>query len=538
MPLVELAPPSGGVLNYKFRWQMSFTNNDADFFDILPLETGPTYDPPAITQTTYYRRLVESVSTRTGVSCVVGGKDKFVTITVNPLPEVIFSGLPDLCEGQTLTLHIELTAGRAPIEYDYSAGSDTFLNLAGTASTDIQFANFSQTQTYKLLRVKDANGCVALDVPQTVTTNVIKINSDFQVLAPDAQCSGGTFTFQYTVEPNVEYRWDFGDGTPPPAPFGPLPPGDPGLGTKIVTHPFTAGSTQAKTYYPVKLTAKTLACGEKSSTNSITVFPRITLNIIPGDPILCSGESIRFKDQSEGVDVGHWYYHEVGKTDRIDERTGPFPEVNFVMTNNTTSNPILYEVVYEASNSDGCSDVYKKEVKVYRGITAAIGAVPDPASPFVGGISTVQIINNSTPLDPTQFEYTWDFDDIKASPPNATGVGPFTVDYFSPGTKNVTLKAVNIAARDIDNKFCVSPASKAIYIDLPLLKAAFKATPLAACFPVDITVENLSPGADTFYWELYDQNGLVTTSNLREPVFRILKPGKYDIYLTASFLAT
>ncbi|SHG50449.1 gliding motility-associated C-terminal domain-containing protein [Chryseolinea serpens] len=533
--IIEQAPPSGGVLNYKFRWQMSFTNNDADFFDILPAETGPTYDPPAITQTTYYRRLVESVSTRTGVSCDVKGKDNIVKVTVNPLPEVLFSGASQLCEGLTLVLNIQLNVGRAPIEYDYSAGSDTYVNLAGTASTNIEIPNFSQTQTYKLLRVKDANGCVATDVPQTVTTNVIKINSDFQVLAPDAQCSGGTFTFQWFVEPDVTYTWDYTDGSQDV-----FLPGSIGLGTQTVSHVFTAGSTQNNTIYPVKLTASNpgSGCSDKFSTNPIKVFPRVSLNITPGDPILCSGESIRFKDQSEGVDIGHWYYHEIGKTDRLDERTGPLPDVTFVMTNNTTTNPIVYEVVYEANNNEGCGDVYKKEVKVYRGVTAAIGNVPDPPSPFVGGVSTVQFINNSTPVDPTQFEYTWDFDDIKATPPSANGAGPFTVDYFSPGVKNVILKAVNIDARDIDNKQCVSAVSKPINIELPLLKAAFKATPLAACFPVDITVENLSPGADTFYWELYDQNGLVTTSNLREPVFRILKPGKYDIYLTASFLAT
>jgi gliding motility-associated-like protein len=73
---------------------------------------------------------------------------------------------------------------------------------------------------------------------------------------------------------------------------------------------------------------------------------------------------------------------------------------------------------------------------------------------------------------------------------------------------------------------------------LPTVGAAFKATPLAACFPVNITVTNLSPGADTFEWELYSQSGLVATSNLREPVFRILTPGVYDIYLTASYYAT
>jgi gliding motility-associated-like protein len=199
---------------------------------------------------------------------------------------------------------------------------------------------------------------------------------------------------------------------------------------------------------------------------------------------------------------------------------------------------MYYEVIYEAANNEGCTAQYMEEVKVYRGIAAGIIANPDPPTPFTGGTSTVTFTNNSAPLDAAAFEYTWDFGDIKATPPNGTGTANFTVDYFSPGMKDVRLTAINIDARDIDNKTCQSVATKQINIQLPMLGAAFKATPLAACFPADITVENLSPGADTFFWEIYDQTGLVTTSTLRNPVFRILKPGVYDIYLTATFYAT
>ncbi|AYB33860.1 PKD domain-containing protein [Chryseolinea soli] len=526
----EIFPPSGGVGNYKMKWQFT-TDPATGWLDLLPPVTTATYNPPRITETTYYRRLVESVSLRTGTSCVVRGDGNIVKVTVNPLPHVTLTGPSEVCQGDGFNLGI--TTNNVAIEYDYSVGGTTFVGLTGTDPT-IPIGNFQHDETYTLLRAKDIlTGCLSPDVPQTKVITIIKINTDFDVLAPDAQCSGGEFSFQWVAEQGVKYTWIWSDGQQDI-----INPGDVPLGPNIRKHIFTSGSTTTPTVYPVRLQAENALCLPKFTSKPITVFPTIALNIAPGDPILCSGESIRFKDQSEGVDIGKWYYHEIGKTDRLDERTGPLPDVNFVMTNNTTTNPIVYEFVYEASNSEGCSDVYKKEVKVYRGVTAAIGNVPDPPSPFVGGISTVQFINNSTPVDPTQFEYTWDFDDIKATPPTANGAGPFTVDYFSPGVKNVILKAVNIDALAIDNKQCMSVVSKPINIELPLLKAAFKATPLAACFPVDITIENLSPGADTFYWELYDQNGLVTTSNLREPVFRILKPGKYDIYLTASFLAT
>ena len=534
LEIQQLVPAFGGVGNYEYQWQLSLTgsSNDADWIDI-PGATSTTYDPALLAQTTYFRRLTQSVSVRTGVACELLGKDNIVEVLINPLPVASFNGPSEVCQGEAFALQLGISAGTAPIEYDYSAGATTFLNLIGTDNTAIPISNFQQSTTYTLLRVKDLNGCLATNVPQSVTVDIIKINPDFTVLAPTAQCSGGEFSFEWVAEQGVTYTWIWSDGQQDIINAGDIP-----LGVNVITHIFTAGSTESTTVYPVRLQAENALCAPKFATKPITVFPTIVLNIIPGDPILCSGESIRFVDQSAGVDIGKWYYQELGTTNQQEIRPGPVPDLTYVMNNTTTTNPLLYEVVYEASNNEGCNAEYRKEVKVYRGISADIIGNPDPPDPFVGGISTIEFTNNSLPLDDTDFEYTWDFGDIKATPPTGSGIAPYTVDYFSAGIKDVVLRAVNIDARDIDNKTCQSTAIKKVNIMLPALGAAFKATPLASCFPVDIVVENLSPGADTFLWEVYNQAGLVTTSNLRNPVFRILQPGTFDIFLTASFNAT
>jgi gliding motility-associated-like protein len=530
----QLVPAFGGVGNYEYQWQQSLTGsmNDAEWIDI-PGATSTTYDPAVLGQTTYFRRLTQSVSVRTGIACQVLGKDNIVEVTVNPLPVASFNAPSEVCQGEAFALQLDISVGTAPIEYDYSAGATTFVNLIGTENTAIPVSNFQQNTMYTLLRVKDLNGCLAPNVPQTVNVEVIKIDPDFAVLAPTEQCSGGEFRFQWVAEQGVKYTWIWSDGQQDI-----INPGDIPLGVNVITHVFTAGSTQSSTIYPVRLQAENALCAPKFATKPITVYPTIVLNISPGDPILCSGETIRFTDQSEGVDTGKWYYQEIGTMDQQEVRPGPVPDITYQLINETTTNPVFYEVVYEASNNEGCVAEYRKEVKVYRGITADIINTPDPPDPFIGGISTVEFTNNSTPLDDNDFEYTWDFGDVKATPPNGTGINPFTVDYFSAGVKDVVLKAINIDARDVDNKTCQSTMVKKINIQLPVLGAAFKATPLASCFPVDIVVENLSPGADTFLWEVFNESGLVTTSNLRNPVFRILQPGTFDIYLTASYYAT
>ena len=217
--------------------------------------------------------------------------------------------------------------------------------------------------------------------------NIIKINPDFQVLAPTAQCPGGTFTFQWEVEQGIKYTWIWTDGSQtvvndPNSPG----PNDRPLGVQTITHIFAAGSTENSTVYPVRLQAENALCEPKFATRTVTVFPNVFLNILPGELILCSGESTRFRDQSAGVDIGKWYYREKGTTQELDVRTGPVASVTYTFTNTTTTNPIYYEVIYEAANNEGCTAQYMEEVKVYRGITADLISNPDPPMPFTGGV--------------------------------------------------------------------------------------------------------------------------------------------------------
>ena len=69
---------------------------------------------------------------------------------------------------------------------------------------------------------------------------------------------------------------------------------------------------------------------------------------------------------------------------------------------------------------------------------------------------------------------------------------------------------------------------------LPLV-ANFTATPLAACFPSDITVTENTATGDLMEWRVVDSNGRVAaTSNANLPVFQISNPGKYSIFLKTS----
>ncbi len=535
----ELSPASGGVGNYTYEWQESSignVNDDAAWTTIAGAD-GATYSPPLLTTTRpqgeqrYYRRLVRSISLLHGSpkSCEIKGKGEKITITINPIPQVQFSANANpVCYGEPLSLMLDLTVGTAPIEYSYTTSSGITSSGQGGKNTIITIGDFKKADTFTLLQVKDANGCAVQALPQPLAIGVVNLNSDFTIVGSPAQCNGNEFTFSWNVESGIDYRWEWADGTVNEFKAGAL-----ASGAQQIKHRFPVGSNLESTIYPVKLFVKSPSCREKYSSQPVTVYPGIAMNIIADDAAVCSGETITFRDNSSGIDHGKWYYHEPGSSQRLDEKPGGQQIVTFTLNNTTLNNPILYEVVYEASNNEGCNAEYKKQVSVYRGSIAdfKIG----PITQLKGDVSGVTFTNTSPVIDRVNFEYTWNFG-THGTLASDNGVS-YDVHYFSPGEKDVTLNVINIKARAAGEN-CNSGVTKRITIPTYALDATFKVSRTASCLPADIEVENNSTGADTFLWKVYNAEKLVTTSNLRTPVFKITDPGIYDVYLTASYAAT
>jgi gliding motility-associated-like protein len=538
-PIDELAPATGGVGNYSYEWQESPTGditNDADW-STIPQATGVSFHPPVLTTSNpdgerrYYRRLTRSTSTLNGTptSCEVRGKTEKITIAIHPIPEVSFlANTSEICYGEPLSLLMNLTKGTAPIEYEYQSllkGKSS--KLTGGKNVMIAIPDVRTADTFTLLDVKDANGCTAKQLPPPVTVGVIEVDPTFVVSSADAQCEGSEFEFSWNVAKNIDYRWEWADGTVDDIKAGSFVPGQ-----QKITHKFPIASSKASTPYSIKLFAKHPVCTERFSTQSITVFPAININITTSEDSVCSGETITFLDHSSGVDNGKWYYTASGSSSRVDERQGGQGTVNYSVMNDTNHNPAVYEFVYEAFNNSGCKAIYKKQISVYQGseVDFQIGEVER----IQGELSQVTFTNGSHPLN-SDFEYHWEFgQDGRLVKERGTSVD---VQYFSAGEKYITLTAVNNTASQM-GKSCSSVITKRITIPMQTLSAVFSATPRAACYPVDISINNSSTGADTFLWAVYSDGALITTSNLRNPVFKMTSPGIYDIFLKASYSTT
>lgn len=452
------------------------------------------------------------------------GDPKILIVTVSPQMGAQFVNTnSSICKGSTEFLIIQLD-GQAPFDFVYNDGSSN-ISVTNAGNFKVIPVTPTATTTYTLVSVEDALNCPFTPVGQSVTVTVGETDATFSVVGPASSCGPYTATFQFNQVAGTEYTWQWFDGSPDDVFLAAST-----IPNNTITHTFSNPNPNAPITYKVTLRTQLPApfpgCF-KSMQQNITIFPSIITNAFPDKTDICSGENVQFFNQSFGATTHRWFYREQGTTAEIDVRTTP--TVNYNLVNTSTTNPIIYEVVYQANNGFCPAADVVMPITVYRDIVAGFdeGTVP----PFIGGNATVNFTNTSTPVDPSQFRYEWNFG-LNATPATATGAGPFSVDYSTPGPRDISLRVVNIAA-ETAGMSCESSFSKTINIQLLPLVAAFEANPVRACFPANIEVtENTSTG-DIMEWRVVDSNGrIVATSSAPMPIFSITSPGVYSVLLT------
>jgi gliding motility-associated-like protein len=513
----ELATAFGGIGNYGYQWQQS---TDGVLFADVVGATSATFDPPVLPVTTFFKRRITSGTCATLES-------NTVSVTVNPLPTAtLVPSKTPVCEGDFFLLNFAFT-GQAPFYFDYNDGTNFTNDRLGAAATPVPVLNYTNTTTYTITEVRDFNGCVANVLPAPVTIPVVKINPIFSITSSAAQCSGGEFDFTFTVDPNTEYTWIWGDGQTDVIAANSL-----AVGTQPISHIYESMNTAGTTSFPVILSAinNVNNCGPKQTNQTIQIYPNILINLFPDKTEICGGDQVTFTNPTAGGTTHHWFYRQQGVVEERDERTFvAASDQTFTFNNTTTLNPIIYELVYEVNNANCAADTVI-EVTVYREVAAAFSKT-NPVPLFIGGNANMTFTNTSAPIDGTEFRYDWDFGTAAAQAP-VSGIGPFNFNYTAPGTKTVRLVATNLVAL-ANGISCASTYQETFNIVLPPLVAGFEYTPQATCFPANITItRNLATG-NVFEWRLVDGNGrqlLVTNDTL--PTFTISSAGRYAIFQT------
>lgn len=117
--------PTGGNGVYKYQWQISADNTN---FTDIPGATLKDFDPPLVSASTYYRRMVSSgTCTTPSISNVVG-----ITILAVPASPIFAGTPPVICPGTSAI--IAINAPQAGITYNwYSSAAKDNLLFSGTS---------------------------------------------------------------------------------------------------------------------------------------------------------------------------------------------------------------------------------------------------------------------------------------------------------------------------------------------------------------------------------------------------------------------
>ncbi|CAN5261349.1 hypothetical protein BH09BAC3_BH09BAC3_22840 [soil metagenome] len=487
--------------------------------------SGSTIVQP-LTNTLGFQASLTYTITPTGPGGCIG-ESKIMIVTVSPeISAAFLNPVPDaVCKGSFEYLIFQF-GGQPLFNFTYTDGTTSF-PVTNKGNVAVIQKTMNATTTFTITSVTDGLGCTApFNVPLTV--KVGDTDPTFTIISPVATCTPNTVSFQYNESTGTRYTWRFGDVADSTEYLGTT------NGLRVIKHIYSNLSPTTTLNYPVTLQTKlddpdfgpVGGCPKNSTPKTVTIYPKIIVNILSDKTEICSGESIQFLNQSVGATSQAWTFRTQGQV----TETALSNAVNFnsVFTNTSATNPIIYEVIYRGTNANCPAPDAIIPITVYRSVVASFDDGPTPHL-FVNGESLVTFTNTSIPVDGTIYNYDWSFG-TDAQLPAFSGPNPPTTRYVSPGPKTITLVASNKI-----NAACKSTFTKTINVDLPPLIATFLASPLESCFPSDIEIVSANITGNIIVWKVIDQNGrVVANSSAALPIFQIPQAGKFTITLTAS----
>jgi PKD repeat protein len=321
--LTELTPSTGGPAAPVYQWQYSMAPG-GPFMNIAGAN-GVTYTPPAAATTTfYYRRMVTS-----GLCLPVYSNE--VEVLVNARPVGILTGGATICPGESTILKVNLPIGTGPFEIDLE--NYPGLTITGyTSDADITVTP-AATTTYKVLRIRDANGCEVVNpsaniigtalvtvraLPAITVQPVSKVVCEFGMTTYAITATGSDLTYQWFVDegsgfiPVIDGGIYFGSGTPSLMIFG----------TNRLMNGFV---------YQARVTGCSTTVSSANATLTVNTAPEIINQ--PQDSTICSTQNASFAVNVQGTALV--YQWQVNKGAGFVSVTD---DVNFSGSNSATLN--------------------------------------------------------------------------------------------------------------------------------------------------------------------------------------------------------
>ncbi|MFN5428772.1 MAG: PKD-like domain-containing protein, partial [Bacteroidota bacterium] len=278
-PIIGGTPTGGDLVTYTYQWQQSTTSSSSNFSNISGA-TAKDYDPPLLTTTTWYRRIVNS---GTCVSQSTPGE-----ITIYPYPVLTSAAFSTTCNNLTFkytaTSSVNFGTGTS---YAWSQTSVPDINggaavtgLTSTINLSLNNTAFVPVQT-QFFYTLTANGCTNPTV-FSVTVTVFPTPT-VPVVSPTTQfvCNGLTTTaisFSGSPVAGTVYNWTNGTTS-----IGLGSPGSGNIASFTAVNASNVNVTATITVIPMSN-----GCNGLPRTATITVYPTPNINTITR--AVCTGE--------------------------------------------------------------------------------------------------------------------------------------------------------------------------------------------------------------------------------------------------------
>ncbi|MFI5451117.1 PKD domain-containing protein [Pedobacter sp. UC225_61] len=461
--LIGSQPTGGDGTNYTYQWEQSIDNGAT--WSIVPSANARNYAPPAITQTTLYRRLVSSGACTGSLQSI----SNVVKITVNLNAKAEFTYTNDI---GCVSFQLDGNNIKA-VQYPTRNAIYTWFANGTQIGTGVNFPGYTITTdntdvTIKLV-VTSSVGCLSDEMSHTFSTRQTITASYTQTATEGCGPLDVTFTNTSTSLTGVTFLWDFGNGTtsnqasPPPITFLADPTG------KDIT-------------YTVTLTATT-PCGSSSSTSTVFVKANPISVFSPDKTVGCSPLDVNFSNTSPGGT--NTYTFDFGDGSPLFTTNNK----NAVQHRYTTGRNITtYTVKMTAQNDCGTNESQY-----------TIQVSPNTITPELVVNSnelrgcaplTVHFFNNTSGAN----SFTYTFGDGATA---TTLSAPETVTHIftQPGTYTVRLDATN---------GCSNASTTETITVLPQPQAAFHGDILVGCSGLNVKFTNSSTDGVSYLWEFGD----------------------------------
>ncbi|QNL22754.1 T9SS type A sorting domain-containing protein [Hyphobacterium sp. CCMP332] len=143
-------------------------------------------------------------STKTAPDPSLSGSAE-ITALFTGANDATLSGTGSICEGDTSIINFSANGGTSPFDIEINNGVGSILGVAN--NSDI-LVTPSDTSTFTLLNVSDANGCMTTVFSSTASFNVTQSPNSFFLKS----INKGIVTFNNSTSGASSYLWDFGDG--------------------------------------------------------------------------------------------------------------------------------------------------------------------------------------------------------------------------------------------------------------------------------------------------------------------------------------